>query len=104
MKHVNRRHYFAKEAQIDGEVTFEWIDTKGNLADALTKALTGQMRKLRKLTVLGGKALSAMCARHWRARPETMRSGTERRGVMYRVVATALGERRPTKPHRCRPV
>ena len=39
MKHVNRRHYFAKEAQLDGEVKFEWVDTKGNLADALTKAL-----------------------------------------------------------------
>ena len=67
MKHVNRRHYFAKEAQLDGEVKFEWVDTKGNLADALTKALalpqfqalTGQMRKL---TVMGGKALSAMRA------------------------------------------
>ena len=51
----------------DGEVKFQWVDTKGNLADALTKALalpqfqalTGQMRKL---TVMGGKALSAMRA------------------------------------------
>ena len=39
MKHVNRRHYFAKEAQLDGEVKFEWVETKGNLADALAKAL-----------------------------------------------------------------
>ena len=72
MKHVNRRHYFAKEAQLDGEVKFEWVETKGNLADALTKALalpqfqalTGQMRKM---TVLGGKALSAMRAALLRA-------------------------------------
>ena len=65
MKHVARRHYYAKEMQADGEIEVTWVETKLNLADALTKALalplfvslTSSMRRVR---VLGGRALSAM--------------------------------------------
>ena len=39
MKHVARRHYYAREMQTAGEVKVSWIDTKLNVADALTKAL-----------------------------------------------------------------
>ena len=64
LKHVQRRHYYAREMQDDGAVSVVWIDTKFNVADALTKALkttrfeelTAQMRCLR---VANGKALSA---------------------------------------------
>ena len=51
--------------QADGEIEVTWVETKLNLADALTKALalplfvslTSSMRRVR---VLGGRALSAM--------------------------------------------
>ena len=67
MKHVARRHYYAKEMQADGEIEVTWLETKLNIADALTKALalplfvslTSSMRRMR---VLGGRALSAMSA------------------------------------------
>ena len=38
MKHVARRHYYAREMQTAGEVKVSWVDTKLNVADALTKA------------------------------------------------------------------
>ena len=55
MKHVRRRHYFARHMQEAGEITVNWVDTKYNWADALTKALpaarhrelTAQFRRLR---------------------------------------------------------
>ena len=67
MKHVARRHYYAKEMQADGEVAVTWIETKLNLADAMTKALPlPHFQKLtagmRRLQVLGGRAVSAMRA------------------------------------------
>jgi len=39
MKHVRRRHYFARQMQEVGEIVVNWVDTKFNWADALTKAL-----------------------------------------------------------------
>ena len=76
MKHVARRHYYAKEMQADGEIEVTWVETKLNLADALTKALavplflslTSSMRRVR---VLGGRAVSAMRAALARAERET---------------------------------
>ena len=67
MKHVARRHYYAKEMQADGEVEITWVETKGNLADALTKALALPLfleltAKMRRMRVFGGRALSAMRA------------------------------------------
>ena len=67
MKHVARRHYYAKEMQADGEVEITWVETKGNLADALTKALALPLfleltAKMRRVRVFGGRALSAMRA------------------------------------------
>ena len=67
MKHVARRHYYAREMQTAGEVKVSWVDTKLNVADALTKALpTARFEALaammRRVSVLGGRALAAMRA------------------------------------------
>ena len=63
MKHVARRHYYAREMQTAGEVKVSWVDTKLNVADALPvarfEALTAMMRRT---SVLGGRALAAMRA------------------------------------------
>ena len=39
MKHVARRHFYAREMEEDGVVTVKHISTEFNLADALTKYL-----------------------------------------------------------------
>ena len=67
MKHVARRHYYAREMQSAGEIKVGWIDTKLNVADALTKALPVQRFEaltalMRRCSVLGGRALAAMRA------------------------------------------
>ena len=67
MKHVARRHYYAKEIVSDGEIEVTWVETKLNLADALTKALAlpqfvALVARMRRLQVYGGRALSAMRA------------------------------------------
>ena len=67
MKHVARRHYYAKEMQADGEIAVTWVETKLNLADALTKALAlpqfiALVARMRRLQVLGARALTAMRA------------------------------------------
>ena len=67
MKHVARRHYYAKEMQADGEIAVTWVETKLNLADALTKALAlpqfiALVARMRRLQVLGGRAVTAMRA------------------------------------------
>ena len=67
MKHVARRHYYAKEMQADGEIEVTWVATKLNVADVLTKALAlpqfqELVGRMRRLHVYGGRALSAMRA------------------------------------------
>ena len=67
MKHVARRHFYAREMEADGEISVARVDTKYNIADALTKAMSAS--RLRELTahfrdakVMAGRALSAMRA------------------------------------------
>ena len=67
MKHVARRHYYAREMQAAGEIKVGWVDTKLNVADVLTKALPvarfeALTAMMRRTTVLGGRALAAMRA------------------------------------------
>ena len=61
MKHVARRHFYAREMEQDGEISVTRVDTKWNLADALTKALaTPRFRELtaqfRRVRVAAGRA------------------------------------------------
>jgi len=67
MKHVTRRHYYAREMQMAGEIKVSWVDTKLNIADALTKAMAvprfeALTAMMRRSTVLAGRALAAMRA------------------------------------------
>ena len=67
MKHVARRHFYVREMEEAGEVSVARVDTKWNLADALTKALgRDRLRMLtaafRSARVLGGRGLAALRA------------------------------------------
>ena len=67
MKHVARRHFYAREMESDGEIEVTRVHTNWNIADALTKALgrdrfrelTAQFRRAR---VVGGRALAVVRA------------------------------------------
>ena len=50
MKHVARRHFYAREMETAGEVRVERVHTNYNLADALTKGLARE--RFRALTAL----------------------------------------------------
>ena len=67
MKHVARRHFYAREMQDNGEVSIVRVDTKFNISDILTKALKIDRflelaAQLRRARVHGGKAMSALRA------------------------------------------
>ena len=67
MKHVARRHYYAREMQAAGEIKVGWVDTKLNVADVLTKAMAAPRFEalaamMRRSSVLAGRALAAMRA------------------------------------------
>ena len=67
MKHVARRHFYAREMETDGEIRVTRVHTNWNVADALTKALSrDRFRELtaqfRRYRVLGGRALAVVRA------------------------------------------
>jgi len=45
-KHINVKHHFIREKKEEGVITAEWIDTKSQLADIMTKPLPHQQFKL----------------------------------------------------------
>ena len=75
MKHVARRHYYAREMQAAGEIKVGWVDTKLNVADVLTKALAtprfeALAAMMRRSTVLARGARWRPCGLRWRRRTD----------------------------------
>ena len=99
MKHVARRHYYAKEMQADGEIAVTWVETKLNLADALTKALAlpqfiALVARMRRLQVLGGRAVTQPCVRRCCERLRVERPTRRRRRQRGRCPWGSLRGRR----------